>query len=341
MNRTVQGIMLLFFVATGALVLWVNSHKPRLLVLHSYDTDYVWTRQVEEGIRRKLSAGSWITVRHHYMRTKKFSDAPSLRRAAAAGRKAVEDFRPDVILAVDDYAQKLVARYYVNKPGISIVFAGINGDHAAYGYDRAVNVTGILERKQIPALREILSMLAGNAGRPLRLAYLSDAALSSRCDVETARCCDWSPHELLGCFIVADFGRWQSKVRELAGRMDFLLVSGYRKLPRRVGENGFVPPREVMAWTVANIGVPVIGMNVFNSRDGAMLSVGVSPYEQGGVAARMALDILSGRKKAADIPVRSASQYVISMSASAVRRYNVRVPRVFEAFARATDNFYP
>jgi hypothetical protein len=333
--------MTLFFVVTGALVLWVNGHKPRLLILHSYDTDYVWTREVDEGIRRGLGSGAWITVRRHYMRTKKFSDAPSLRRAAAAARKAVEDFRPDVILAVDDYAQKLVGRYYAGRPGISVVFAGVNGDPAVYGYDRAANVTGILERKQTAALREVLSMLARDRSRALRIAYLSDPALSSRCDVDTARRCDWSPHEMVGCFIVADFGRWRRKVRELAGRIDFLLVSGYRKLPRRAGRNDFVPPREVMAWTTEHIGVPVIGMNVFNSRDGAMLSVGVSPYEQGGVAARMALDILSGRKKAADIPVRSASQYVVSMSQSALRRYDIEVPRVFEAFARATDNYYP
>ncbi len=340
MNRAARILMLVFFVATGALVLWENAHKPRLLVLHSYDTDYVWTRLVDEGIRRGLAGTSWMTVRRHYMRTKKFSDAPSLRRASIAARKAVEDFRPDVILAVDDYAQKLVGRYYVDHPGISIVFAGVNGDPAAYGYDRAGNVTGILERKQFPAIIEVLSMLAGNK-KGLRLAYLSDPALSGRCDVDAARCCDWSPHELVGCFIATDFGRWRKKVRELAGRIDFLLVSGYRKLPRRVGERGFVPPREVMAWTTAHMNVPVIGMNVFNSRDGAMLSVGVSPYEQGETAARMALDILSGRRTAAAIPVRSASQYVVSMSASAVRRYNVRVPRVFEAFARATDNFYP
>jgi len=333
--------MFFFFVVTGCLVLWENYHKPRLLVLESYDKDYVWTQEVEEGIARELDGNHWVTIRHHYMRTKRFSDAPSLRRAAAAGRKAVDDFRPQVILAVDDYAQKLVARYYVNKPGIKIVFAGVNGRIEPYGYDHAANVTGILERKQIAALREILTILAGSAGRPLKVAYLSDPALSSRCNVDTAAECDWSPHDYLGGYIVPDFVRWQKKVRELAGGLDYLLVSGYRKLPRRLGEEGFVPPKEVMAWTVANLKVPVIGMNVFNSRDGAMLSVGVSPYEQGEVAAKMALDLLSGRREVKDIPIKRASQYVVSMSESAMARYRVKVPRVFEAFARATDNFYP
>ncbi len=341
MNKSVRLTMLFFFVVTGILVLWENYHKPRLLVLESYDSDYVWTREVEDGIRRRLDENCWITVRHHYMRTKKFSDAPSLRRAAAAGRKAVEDFRPDIILAVDDYAQKLVASCYVNKPGIKIVFAGVNGDIETYGYKGAANVTGILERKQIPALREILDILAGGLDHPLRLAYVSDSAFSSRCDVKSACGCDWSPHEYLGGFIVPDFKRWKEKVISLNGKIDYLLVSGYRKLPRKFGRDGFVPPKEVMAWTTANLDVPVIGMNVFNSRDGAMLSVGVSPYEQGEVAAGMALDLLSHRRRISEIPVRRASQYVISMSAGALSRYNVRMPRVLEAFARATDNFYP
>jgi hypothetical protein len=47
------------------------------------------------------------------------------------------------------------------------------------------------------------------------------------------------------------------------------LVGGYRKLPKSPGSAEFVNAKEVMTWTEANSLVPVIGMNTFNSDEGA------------------------------------------------------------------------
>ncbi len=340
MRRLVLAAMALFFLVTGSLVVWENYHKPRLLILHSYDNDYVWTKEVNEGMQRVLGPSYWLTVRYHYMRTKKFTSADELRRAAIAARRAVDQFHPDVLLAVDDYAQKLVGAHYVNDPRLKIVFAGVNGDIKTYGYDHAANVTGILEGKQYEAVQELVTILRGEGQRPARLAYLSDRALSSDADVAGAAGFNWAPLDYLGAVQVADFAGWQREIAKLSGRIDYLLVSGYRKLPYGPGRHDFVPPAAVMAWTNAHLGVPAIGLNVFNSQDGAMISVGVSPYEQGEVAAGMALALLRGTKKVSELPVREARQYVISMSASALARYRIKVPRIFEAFARATDNYY-
>jgi ABC-type uncharacterized transport system substrate-binding protein len=95
-----------------------------------------------------------------------------------------------------------------------------------------------------------------------------------------------------------------------------------------------------MTWTEENSPVPVIGMNFFNTDDGAMLSVGVSPYEQGEVATRMALDLLTDKKKIKDLAVRTSSQYIISVRHSAIRKRELTVPKIFEAFARATNNYF-
>lgn len=340
MRKLVVAAMTLFFLITGIFVVWENYHKPRLLVLHSYGNDYVWTKEVNEGLKRVLGKNNWLSTRYHYMHTNKFNGKDELRRSAQAGRRAVEQFRPDVLLAIDDHAQELVAKYYVNDPKMQIVFAGINGEITPYGYDHANNVTGIRERKQYKAVQEMLSILSQDQGRPARLAYLVDSALSSSADISEADKFSWAPHHYVGSFQASDFGDWQEKVRTLAGQVDFLLVSGYRQLPRVAGDKGFVPPEQVLDWTVSQLQVPVIGLNVFNSRDGAMISLGVSPYEQGEVAAKMAYDLLRGGQKTGDLPIRQASQYVVSMSEQALARYRIKPPQVFEAFARATNNYY-
>ncbi len=340
MKKLVLGAMTLFFLVTGAFVFWENYHKPRLMVLHSYGDDYVWTQEVNEGLKRVLAKNHWFTVRYHYLHTNLFNGKAELRRASLAARQAVDQFRPDVLLAIDDHAQELVGKYYLNDPKMKIVFAGINGEITPYGYDKADNVTGILERKQFKAVQEMLTSLSQELGHPARLAHLADQAISSTADTLAAEQIAWAPQVYVGGFQVADFVAWQKKARELAGQVDFLLVSGYRQLPYGDGQKGFVPPEKVLAWTLANVDVPVIGLNVFNSRDGAMISLGVSPYEQGEVSAQMAADLLSGDKKLADLPIHQASQYVVSMSQQALTRYKIRPPQVFEAFARATNNFY-
>ena len=96
-----------------------------------------------------------------------------------------------------------------------------------------------------------------------------------------------------------------------------------------------------MEWTEANSTVPVIGTNVFNTEDGAMLSVGVSPYEQGETMAEMARMIIEKHMAPKDIPIRTSHQYVVAFRKSALERRHMTVPQIFEAFARATDNYYP
>ncbi|MDH5188925.1 MAG: hypothetical protein OEW37_08215, partial [Rhodospirillaceae bacterium] len=133
-----------------------------------------------------------------------------------------------------------------------------------------------------------------------------------------------------------------------ANEAEFLLVGGYRKLYRdksamdkKSGPSNTVSPKEVATWTEENSPIPVLGMNIFNTDDGVMISVGVSPYEQGEVAANMALDLISGRKSIDQIPIQTSKQYVVSMRKSALEARNIKLPQVFEAFARTTNNYIP
>ena len=61
----------IFFVTLVAAVLWINVTRPRILVLHSYDLDYVWVGDVNEGLSRVFDKHSWIDVYFLYMKTKK------------------------------------------------------------------------------------------------------------------------------------------------------------------------------------------------------------------------------------------------------------------------------
>ena len=64
------------------------------------------------------------------------------------------------------------------------------------------------------------------------------------------------------------------------------------------------------------------------------------PNTQGEVADKMALDIILKKKRSKEITVQVSQQYIISLRKSALKRRDIRVPAILEAFARATNNYY-
>lgn len=342
--RTIEKIMLGLFMG-GALLLfgWYNVSKPSILVLHSYDPGYAWVRDVNLGLNRVLEHQYLYQLRWYYMDTKRHPSAGFKASAGIAARNVIAATRPDVVIAIDDDAQEFAARYFVNDPHIKIVFAGVNRAAADYGYDHAVNVTGVLERIPLDAMREALRSMGGLATRaqPLRLAFLSDQSETVRADAAQLQRYAWEPLQLGALQLVDNWPAWQAAVRALSGSHDVILVSGYRALRRSASDPTLVPPREVVQWTEANASVPVICFNGFYLEDGGMLAIGSSPYQQGELAARRALQIVLEQRAPASLPVLAPRQFIVSMNAAAMRARHLDLPLVYEAAARTGNQYRP
>ncbi len=109
-SNLVKVLMALFII--GALVAFVGTNlaKPRILVLHSYDLDYSWVRDVNVGLNRVLR-GKPYNVRWHYMDTKRNPSNDFRERAGLLARRIIGDWKPDLIIAVDDDPQKYAVMY--------------------------------------------------------------------------------------------------------------------------------------------------------------------------------------------------------------------------------------
>jgi hypothetical protein len=100
-----------------------------------------------------------------------------------------------------------------------------------------------------------------------------------------------------------------------------------------------------MAWTDANSPVPVIGLQVFNVEDGGMLAIGPSPYEQGEEVGRMAEAILKIRGKKDNRPLSKRSpikpnkHYIVALRKPAMEQRMLRLPHIYESFARAANTY--
>jgi ABC-type uncharacterized transport system substrate-binding protein len=340
----VRVLMAVFIVGALAAFVVVNTGKPRVLVLHSYDTEYIWVRDINVGLSRALQ-GKPYTLRWHYMDTKRNPDEAFKQRAGILARRIIEDWDPTIVIAVDDDAQKYAVKVYANHPHIKIVFAGINGEIAPYGYDKANNVTGILERKQWRGVKNLIEETVRPrvpADRPVKIAYVGDSSGSVKEDTKFLEEFDWKPFVLHRSRLVKTYDEWKAEVRRAEREADVLLTTNYRRIQvSEADEKKMVTPEELVKWTEENTPrVPVIGTNGFFVEDGGMMALATSPFEQGRVAGEMTIQILDKKVSPKSIPVQSTQQFISYMRADRMRQNDFKVPQVYESFSRAMNNYY-
>ena len=330
-----------FLLMVVSLLFWFKLSQPRVLVIQSYDADYGWTREVDAGLRRVLNGRLQFKVQWHYMDLRKHPGAEFGRKAGTLAVREIERFRPDVIIAIDDGAQKYAVKQYAGRPGVSIVFGGVNGSVEPYGYPQAPNVTGIYERKPLINLRRTLDAMRDAEGKPLgrRMVHLGDRSDNVAVDAKDIEGADWSPFRLVASKRLRSFDEWKQAVEEASAQADFIILTNYQYLLRKDGEKDLVPSADVVAWTESNSRVPVIGTNNFMVEDGGMLAVGTSGFEQGEACARMALRILEEGTPPAEIPYAKPRQFLVYMRQGLMEKRGLKLPDVYEAFSRALNNY--
>lgn len=330
-----------FLIVAMALLATFNFQKPRILVLHSYDPGYAWTRDVDVGLKRVLDKQIGLNVRWHYMDTKRHPAKDFRAKAGVIAKQVIDSWRPALVIAIDDDAQSYAAKDYANTPGIYLVFAGVNGEITPYGYDTAPNVSGIIERKPLHALKETLLLIAQKNQYPerLKIVHIGDTSDSVMADEMAMREFDWSPLVRLDSRLVEDFAQWQQAVWQANETADILITTNYRKLSRSSNDKTLVPPEEVVKWTEENSRRPIIGTNGFFVEEGGAIAVGASGYEQGEIAAKLAIDFLQGNLKWGTKRIVTPKQFVLFIRSKEVEKRSLKIPALHEAFAYALGNY--
>ncbi len=330
--------LFLFLVCFVVVLVARNITKPRVIVIQSYSPAFSWTKDIDVGIKRVLEKHAY-NVRWHYMDTKRHPSEAFKLRAGETARKMIHSWKPDVIIAIDDNAQKLVSTAYLNDPQINIVFAGVNKTEQSYGFDQADNVTGMLERINYVATKDILEQVLPADRR--RIKHISDNSVTSQGIHDEIEKFDWSPLQFLDSVQVDNFEDWKENILASQGEVDFLLLTHYHTLKKSKESKQIVNPKDVIAWTNEHSSTPGISFWGFYVEDGGMMAVALSPYEQGEFAANRAVDIIQG-KSITELPVATNRLFLIYMRKSLIEEKlgDLRLPLVYEAFSKATQNYY-
>lgn len=335
-------IITLCLCAMAGYFFMTSSHRKTLLILHSYGSDYAWVRDVNVGVKRVIRGKSNYNILWHYMDTKNHPDEEYKQKAGIIAKRVVDYVKPDVVLAIDDDAQAYVMKHYLNRDDIQIVFAGVNAKASQYGYDKGTNVTGVLERIPYEGIKSAIETQAVKKGLepPYRTLHISDQSIIVKYDdINMHEYKNWYPLELLPSKLVNTFDEWKKAVLESKNIADFILISNYRKVYKDNSKTEIMPFKQVIEWTFKNAPIPIIGVNGFVCEEGSAVSIATSPFEQGETSAKMAIAILDGRAKASDIPIQNSPFPMVFMSEERLKIAGMSFPQIYEAFARATNNY--
>ncbi len=320
-----------------------NQIRRKILVIHSYYTDYSWVVDLNKGLSSVLSDYDSLKVEYYYMDTKRHTEDQYKEKVGFEARRLIDMLQPDVVITFDDDAQTHVTSYYRNHPSISFVFAGVNADIEDYDFDKANNITGIMERLPLEGVHDTLVEMAkrNNIKNPLRVQHISSSARTVKLDDDYLHAYQgWGEVVIKPSRLVNTFLEWKKAILDATNESDFILISNYRKIAFSETNHALVPPEEIMKWTVENTRVPILGLNTFVVEDGGPLAIATSGYEQGEIAGKMALKILYEKIPASQISIEKPKQFVVSMRPKLMEKFSIKLPEIYYAFARIAHKYF-
>ncbi len=272
--------------------------RKNVLYLNSYHNGYSWSDHIQEGIRRTLAESPYsIVFQVEYMDSKKFHYQDTVSTLYALYRDKFRNKKFDIIIASDNVAVDFLLQFGEELfPGVPIVFCGLNDVQSATLRATGREITGVLENYDVvynielalrlnPQLRRMVIIgddsVTGAAIRNQVLAQLGP--FKDRLVVE-----EWSEYSL------EQMLDW---VRDQTPDTFFYFVPIYRDI-----DGQFYSAEELLEKVHAASRAPLYSNWAFLLGHGIVGGKLISGVRHGEMAARMALQVLSGIR-ASSIPV--------------------------------------
>ncbi|MBN2513911.1 MAG: hypothetical protein JXB18_13320 [Sedimentisphaerales bacterium] len=256
-----------------------------------------------------------------YLDTKRHPAKEWAKQKAKEALDVIGQWRPDVIIAVDDNAMEYVGNPLVQAGRIPVVFCGINTNPSHYGYPVA-NLTGVIER---PLFKESIALFRKLTARqdPLRLVVLSDDSETSRYTLDYMKTQVEPGVEVAKWIMPQTRQEWQKAVLD-SQHADAIAVYLYHTVLQSTDSRMVCEPRDLMKWTVEHSRVPIIGFLNFAVNDGSLCGVLESGVEQGCLAGQFANRILSGDSPGSmDIILGQKGQSMLNLNTAKMLQLNI------------------
>lgn len=339
-------VLLITAVLTAAQAVVAVAPQPgeraRVLVVHSYGSEHICGRPQGEGVVAALAASGWVEgdnleLRSMYMDTKKVYTTPeAVKERAAMALGEVAEFRPHVLVVLDDNAIREVMLPLVGRDDLSVVFSGMNGQPE--DYDRKAkflnslvapghNVTGVYEKLHLVKSLRVVSAAMGDIEPGDRVVGITDFsptgnAITRQFELELA-----GAESPLGWELrrVKDFAEYRDLIEEINGDPSVRAIyPAALKLKTETGDT--YTAGDIFAWTTANSIKPEMALNYFFSKIGLFGGAAVDFTAMGRMAGAKTARILSG-EMAGMIPVEDAEDYAIVFNLDRATALGIDIPK--------------
>ncbi len=312
--------------ALGALLAWfmvlapVRAEPWRILHVMSYEAGWDWNQDQLRGFLEGFGPAD-IELKVVELDAKHRNDA-QVKAAAQQAFALIEQWKPHLVYANDDVAQSEVTVRYLNT-ALPFVYSGVNLELRDYGFDRARNVTGVLEREHFAGTIALLRELRPKSR--LRLAIVVDddptwLGVVARIRQELERRSDI---EVLHWLQPRTFAAYRNALLELQDQVDAVGLLGIFRFRRRDGS--FADYEEVLRWTAENSRLPDFSFWDTRVERGTLVAVTVSGLEQGRLAGRMARRILVDGVPPAAIPAEPTAKGRPMISLARARQLGIAI----------------
>jgi signal transduction histidine kinase len=300
----VGSFLLLFILITGLspdLLALEEAPRKRVLVLHSYYQGYKWTDDENRGIESILKPAIGTNNLYiEYMDTKKiFGDLYS-QRLYEVYKLKYRNFKFDSIIVTDNNAFDFIRKYHNDLfPGTPVVFCGVNY-FDEYHIKAQTFITGINEENDLKACVEMMLKLHP---KTKQIVFINEWTTTGQ-GVHKAFLKIIPYFQGLVQFSLLEDVKIEELLDQLVSLSEGSLVL-YTAFSRDKSGKLF-DYDEIISLIAGRCKVPIYTTNEFNLGLGVVGGIVVHGYDQGEMAAKMAVRILHGEKPE-DIPVMMTS----------------------------------
>lgn len=319
-----------------------DGEQARVLVVHSYGSQHICGRPQGDGVAQALAEHGWqqgknLVLRSVFMDTKKTYTTPeAIRARARLALEAVEEFRPHVVVVLDDNAIREVMLPLIDRQDVSIVFSGMNGQPG--DYDKKVkylqsletpghNVTGVYEKLHLVKSLRVMAAALGDLQPGDHVVGITDYsptgnAITRQFEIELA-----GQSTELGWQLrrVSDFEEYKALVEELNADPQVRAIYP-AALKLKTADGKTFAAGSIFDWTVAHSEKPEMALNYYFSKIGLFGGAAVDFTAMGHMAGAKAAQILNGTHAGA-IPVEDAADYAIVFNLKRALGLGIEIPK--------------
>jgi ABC-type uncharacterized transport system substrate-binding protein len=263
-----------------------GEERKRVLHVDSYHQGNEWNDRIVAALRDTLADRN-VDLRVVHLDAKRRPSEAEIGASALEVKKAIEDFKPDVVTTSDDPAAQFVVMPYLRETATPVLFCGLNWDASAYGLPYR-NTTGMVE---VSPIAQIIRLLRQHARGP-RLGFLTEDTGTKRKELIY--------HERIfgisydRTYFVKTHAEWREAFLRAQREVDMLMILGVGAIAdwdladarRLAEERSEIPSGTDFEWLT-----PV-----------SLIGVVKHPEEQGRWVAQAALRVLDGVQPS-DIPL--------------------------------------